>query len=161
MERYEYMRIPLFMFPAAIIEQYNLLPLVHNEHVFVEIQQGIYGLPQAGRVANNQLVKFMAPQGYHAAALTPGLWTHASLDIIFSLVVDDFGVRYTLQTDADHLLATLERHYHDSVDWTGARYYGSAHATAAFPLPRITSAVLAISRCPAASLPAPFNAFNT
>ena len=102
MERYEYMRIPLFMLPAATIEQYNLLPSVHNGHAFVEIQRGMYGLPQAGRLANDQLVKFLAPHGYHPAALTPGLWTHTSRDIIFSLVIDDFGVRYTSQTDANH-----------------------------------------------------------
>jgi hypothetical protein len=124
MDRYEYMRIPLFMLPADIIEQYNLLPLVHNGYVFVEIRRGMYGLPQAGKLANDQLIKFLAPHGYTPVALTPGLWTHKSRDIIFSLVVDDFGVRYTTQADADHLISTLERHYQVSVDWTGARYCG-------------------------------------
>jgi hypothetical protein len=98
MERYVYMRIPLFMLPAAIIiEQYNLLPSVQNGHaLFVEIQGGMYGLPQAGRLANDQLVKFLAPHGYyHPAALTPGLWNHTLRDIILSLVIDDFGVRFT------------------------------------------------------------------
>jgi hypothetical protein len=51
------------------------------------------------------VVKFLAPHGYHPAALTPGLWTHTPRNIIFSLVVDDFGVRYTSQANADHLLA--------------------------------------------------------
>ncbi len=97
---------------------------MHNGHVFVKIQRGMFSLPQAGRLANDQLVKFLVSHGYHPAALTPGLWTHTSRAIIFSLVVDDFGVRYTSQADADHLLATLERHYQVSVDWTSARYCG-------------------------------------
>ncbi|KAI2502114.1 Reverse transcriptase (RNA-dependent DNA polymerase) [Fragilaria crotonensis] len=122
MTRYEYMRIPISMLPDAIIEQYNLMPLVHNGHVFVEIRRGMYGLPQAGRLANDQLIKFLAPHGYHPAPLTPGLWTHTSRDILFSLVVDDFGVCYTSQADADHLIATLEQHYEVSVDWDGTRY---------------------------------------
>jgi hypothetical protein len=124
MGRYEYMRIPLFMIPDAIIEQYNLMPLVHNGYVFVEIRRGMYGLPQAGKLANDQLIKFLAPHGYHPVALTPGLWRHTTRDIVFSLVVDDFGVRYTSQEDADHLLATLGKHYQVSVDWEGTRYCG-------------------------------------
>ncbi|KAI2503216.1 Reverse transcriptase (RNA-dependent DNA polymerase) [Fragilaria crotonensis] len=85
----------------------------------------MYGLPQAGRLANDQLIKFMAPHGYHPVALTPGLWKHSSRDIVFSLVVvDDFGIRYTSQADTDHLITTLERHYQVSVDWTGTRYCG-------------------------------------
>jgi hypothetical protein len=33
MERYEYMRVPLHMLPASIIEEYNLEPLIHNGFV--------------------------------------------------------------------------------------------------------------------------------
>jgi hypothetical protein len=28
--------------------EYKLLPLVHRDHVYVEIHKGMYGLPQAG-----------------------------------------------------------------------------------------------------------------
>ncbi|KAI2491412.1 Reverse transcriptase (RNA-dependent DNA polymerase) [Fragilaria crotonensis] len=124
MTRYEYMRIPIDMLPAAIIEQYNLRPLFHNGHVYVEIRRGMYGLPQAGRLANNQLIAFLAPHGYHPVPLTPGLWRHNTKDIVFSLVVDDFGIRYTSRPDAEHLIATLESMYQVSTDWTGSRYCG-------------------------------------
>ena len=124
MARYEYMRIPIWLIPDAIFEQYNLLELVEDGYVFVEIRRGMYGLPQAGRLANDQLIKLMAPHGYHPVAITPGLWKHETRDIVFSLVVDDFGIRYTSKDDADHLLATLERHYQVSTDWSGARYCG-------------------------------------
>ena len=63
MSRYEYMRIPIWMLPDDIIEQYNLTPLFSNGFVYVEIRRGMYGLPQAGRLANDQLVKFLAPHG--------------------------------------------------------------------------------------------------
>ena len=124
MDRYEYMRIPIAMIPEVIIEQYNLRPLIHNGHVYVEIRRGMYGLPQAGRLANDQLIKFLAPHGYEPVPLTPGLWRHTTRDIIFSLVVDDFGIRYTNKADANHLIATLETHYQVSLDWSGARYCG-------------------------------------
>jgi hypothetical protein len=59
MERYEYMRVPINMIPQAIIDQYNLTPLIHNSFIYVEIRRGMYGLPQAGRLANNQLIAFL------------------------------------------------------------------------------------------------------
>ena len=124
MAHYEYMRIPLHMLPDAIIQQYDLLPLVHNGHVYVEIRRGMYGLPQAGKLANDQLVKFLAPHGYEPVPLTAGLWRHKTRDIVFSLVVDDFGVRYSNRADVDHLISVLQEHYQVSTDWTGGRYCG-------------------------------------
>jgi hypothetical protein len=53
------------MLPGAIIDQYNLTPLVHNNSVYVEIRKGMYGLPQAGKLANNLLIEALAPSGYH------------------------------------------------------------------------------------------------
>ena len=57
MTHYEYMRIPIAMLPQAIIDQYALTPLIHNGFVYVEVRKGMYGLPQAGKLASNQLVK--------------------------------------------------------------------------------------------------------
>jgi hypothetical protein len=124
MSRYEYMRIPVWMLPDDIIAQYDLTRLIVNGFVYVEIRRGMYGLPQAGRLANDQLVAFLAPHGYKPCALTPGLWRHTTRDTIFSLVVDDFGIRYTSRDDADHLISTLKTAYEVSLDWTGSRYCG-------------------------------------
>ena len=55
----------------------------------------MYGLPQAGHIANDQLVTFLAPHGYHPVPITPGLWKHDTRDLFFTLVVDDFGIKYT------------------------------------------------------------------
>ena len=124
MTRYEYMRITIWMLPDGIIDQYNLKPLFHDGYVYVEIRRGMYGLPQAGRLANDQLIKFLSPHGYAPCPLTPGLWRHHMRDIVFSLVVDDFGIRYTDRADADHLISTLRQHYAVSLNWTGSRYCG-------------------------------------
>ena len=45
MPTYEYMRLPIQIIPDEIISQYNLLPLVDNEYVYMEIRKGMYGLP--------------------------------------------------------------------------------------------------------------------
>jgi hypothetical protein len=76
MERFEYMRIPTKFIPPAISEQYNLASLVHHDHVMVEIRKGMYGLPQAGILANQRLVKHLQEHGYHPTPHTPGLFRH-------------------------------------------------------------------------------------
>jgi hypothetical protein len=52
MNQYEYMQIPTKDIPTSIMDQYNLKPLVHKNHVLVEIGEGMYGLPQAGILTN-------------------------------------------------------------------------------------------------------------
>ena len=50
------MKLPINLFPPEIIKQYNLLPLVHDvNYVYMETQKGVCGLPQAGRLADDQL----------------------------------------------------------------------------------------------------------
>ena len=52
------------------------------------------------------------------------LWKHNTRPIHFTSVVDNFGVKYTQQEDADHLKTVLERDYIVTADWTGKRYIG-------------------------------------
>ena len=61
---FEYMRLPINIIPDEIIEQYNLLPLVVNESIYIEIQKGMYGLPQAGKIAYDRLRKHLLQHGY-------------------------------------------------------------------------------------------------
>jgi hypothetical protein len=63
MDRYEYMRIPLSSIPKYIIEKYALLKYVHNGHVLVEISKGMYGLPQAGILSYEQLIRHLQSSG--------------------------------------------------------------------------------------------------
>ena len=73
---YAYMQIPVGVIPPDVMEHYQLHTLVHNGHVYVEIQRGMYGLPQAGKLANTQLQIFLEPHSYHPCPITPGLWMH-------------------------------------------------------------------------------------
>ena len=50
---------------------------------------------------------------------TPGLWLHEWRPIQFSLVVDDFGVKYVGEENAKHLVNALVEHYEISQDWDG------------------------------------------
>ena len=54
----------------------------------------MYGLIQAGAIANRKLVSTLATHGYHQMARTPGLFKHATRPIWFSLTVDDVLIAY-------------------------------------------------------------------
>jgi hypothetical protein len=74
LERYEYMRLPLTLFPEHVIDQYNLRAKTKNGYVYVEIRKAIYGLlPQAGMLANALLKTRLVPAGYYEVPHTPGL----------------------------------------------------------------------------------------
>ncbi len=124
LDEYEYVRIPEHMLPDEIIELYGLKDKIVNGFVYAEVRKGMYGLPQAGRLANLQLQKFLEPHGYVPCPITPGLWKDLHSDLQFTLVVDDFGVRYTKKSNVDRLLTTLQKEYKCSTDWTGGRYIG-------------------------------------
>ena len=55
LDLYEYMRIPINLIPQEVIDHYDLLPKVKNGYVYIEIISGMYGLPQAGVLANKLL----------------------------------------------------------------------------------------------------------
>jgi hypothetical protein len=52
LEHPEYMRIPIKLIPQEIIDDYNLVPLIHKDYIYVKINKGMYGLPQAGLLTN-------------------------------------------------------------------------------------------------------------
>jgi hypothetical protein len=119
MARYKYMRLPITIIPQEIIDEYNLLDIVHNGFIYMEIRRGMYGLPQAGIIANQLLTERLAPQGYYQCRQTPGLRRHKWRPVLFSLVMDDFGVKYVGKQHVDHLNAAIEQHYEYTKDWRG------------------------------------------
>ena len=67
MDRYEYIKLPLEIFPAEIIQQYKLQYLANNDFVCMEIQKGMDGLTQAGKFSNYKLKLHMKKFGYEQA----------------------------------------------------------------------------------------------
>jgi hypothetical protein len=124
MGRYEYMRIAVHLIPDSIMRHYNLHAKVKRGYVYLEIRKGMYGLPQAGIIANQLLRKRLAPHGYHECKHTPGLWKHDTRPTTFTLVVDDFGIKYVGDEHARHLIDTLETYYTVETDWSGGLYCG-------------------------------------
>ena len=88
--------IQISMMPHEFVDNYNITEKSHNGYIFTRVTKGIYGLPQSGQITHDALVKHLEPYGYHPSSKTPGLWKHNSRPINFPLVVDDFGLKYSL-----------------------------------------------------------------
>jgi hypothetical protein len=88
----------------------------------------MYGLPQAGILAYNLLVKQPATSGYSPTKHTPGLFRHASRPVTLSLAVDNFGIIYVGREYADHLLLCLRELYTVTTRCDATNYCGLAIA---------------------------------
>ncbi len=72
MKRPKYMRLKITDIPDEVIEHYKLKSLVTQGYVYCEINCGMYGLPQAGLIAQELLQKRLAEFGYHQSKIING-----------------------------------------------------------------------------------------
>ena len=50
--------------------------------------------------------------GYHQSRFTPGLWTYEWRPICFTLVLEDFGVKYIGKEHSYHLIKCIKENYY-------------------------------------------------
>ena len=89
----EYMRIHRKHIPHDIFLRYNLHEKLHNDFVYVQINKGMYGLPQAAILAYEQLCEHLAEGGYYPIIGTNGMFKHKTRPTVFCLCVDNFGIK--------------------------------------------------------------------
>ena len=119
------MKLKLSDIPSEIKREYKIHELASSdEYVYCEIRKGMYGLPQAGIIAQELLAKRLAKYGYNQSNIVPGLWTHSTKPICFTLCVDDFAIKFTNMADAKHLIEALEKDYTITIDWDANKYIG-------------------------------------
>jgi hypothetical protein len=87
-----------------------LIELAQDGNVYIGIQKGTYGLPMAGVLDNELLQRNLSKDGDHPTQHTHDLWKHATRPISFSLVVDDFGVKYGGREHAEQLMECLKKY---------------------------------------------------
>ncbi len=124
-DQYEYMRMPLKLFPDDIIAHYSLREKALNGYVYMEIRGGMYGLPQAGILANKLLRQHLGRHGYFEVQHMPVLWMHISRPIWFNLCINNFRVKFIGNKNLRHFFAVLRTETYDIVeDWAGDLYCG-------------------------------------
>ncbi len=116
----EFIHVKLSNITDEVIEEYRLREkATKSVSVYIKAKQGLYGLPQSGLLVNKLPEKQLNKHGYRQSKLVPGLWKHNTRPIQFTLVVDNFGVKYEGKEHSQHLKNTLEEHYKLTCDWTG------------------------------------------
>ena len=121
----EYVRFQLSLIPTAFVEAYGLRRLATADgHIYARVNKAWYGLKQAGKIAHDDLVQRLAAGGYKKAELVEGYFYHETRAISFTLVVDDFLIKYVDSRDLAHLRATIEAHYTFKVDEDARQYVG-------------------------------------
>eukprot|EP00804_Cyclotella_cryptica_P024374 CCRYP_018573-RC/>CCRYP_018573-RC protein AED:0.15 eAED:0.15 QI:0/0/0/1/0/0/2/0/392 len=99
LKRPKFIRLNIRDIPQEIIDEYKLKDIAEPDgSIYLQANKGI--------------------------KLVPGLWSHKTRPISFTLVVDDFGVKYIGKEHALHLQSVIEQHYKCSTDWLGNRYIG-------------------------------------
>eukprot|EP00804_Cyclotella_cryptica_P000722 CCRYP_001010-RA/>CCRYP_001010-RA protein AED:0.32 eAED:0.24 QI:0/0/0/1/0.5/0.66/3/0/551 len=93
------------------IDEYDLTHHVRDGWVYFQIVKGVYGLPQSGILANKLLETRLNAAGYNQLDATPGHWRHKWQPVMFTLIVNDFGVEYVGLSHAHHLRDILQTHY--------------------------------------------------
>ena len=121
----QHMRFKLSQIPEDFQKQYNLQALADNQgYAYARIDGALYGLAESGRIANQDMVDHSAKFGCHECKFTPGLFSHETRPIQFSLIVDDFAIKWVNREDFDHLLQSLETKYTMTCDVDGKQCAG-------------------------------------
>ena len=122
MKRYEYVKMRLANIPDEVVKEYKLhknVKVTDNGFVYVEVRKGMYGLPQAGILTQQLLKTHLNQRGYYQNTIVPGIWKHKWRLVQFTLVVDNFGVKYVGKEHTQHLIDTVKTHYDLKADWKG------------------------------------------
>jgi len=84
----------------------------------------MYGLKQAARLAYDDLKQHLLQYGYKPDPLATNIWSHSDRKTKFCLCVDDFGVQYFNDDDANHLIHALKKKYDITIDRSGKNFCG-------------------------------------
>ena len=122
----ESMKIYLDHIPLSVLEELDISQFLkfdknNRPFMFFDIVKTVPGLPQSGLLSQQRLVTLLNSCDYFETD-TPMLFRHATLPITFTLVVDDFGIKYDSPSDLDHLISCLSQKYELKVHRTGNLY---------------------------------------
>ena len=121
----EYVRFRLNLIPKEFAAAYNLSELATPDgYVYARVNKAWYGLKQAGKIAHDDLVERLAEAGYQKTGLVEGYFKHETRNIDFTLVVDDFLIKYVNDDDLQHLREAVGKYYKFKVDLEAKQYVG-------------------------------------
>jgi len=121
----ESIRVFLDHTPPPLLDELGIAPFIQYQSsrpfCFFDLSKTVPGLPQSGHFSQLELLELLQSHGYSQTS-TPMLFRHSHLPISFTLVVDDFGIKYDSPSDLDHLLSCLSSKYVLKTHRTGTKY---------------------------------------
>ena len=126
LERPEYLRISLADMSPWAISHFRVRDYmsVGATSVLAEVTNGLYGLPQAGRLAQAKLRRHLTDEGYIESAITPCHWSHPTDAIEFDIITDDFGISTAGPEPAERLFTALRKYYPITTAMSGNEFIG-------------------------------------
>jgi hypothetical protein len=92
-----------------------------HSSVIPDVLKTVPGFPQSGFLSQLRLVFLLTQQGF-SETTTPMLFRHRTHSTAFTLVVDDFLIRYSHPSELDHLVSCLSTLYELKVHRDLPRY---------------------------------------
>ncbi len=103
-------RIDVSSISLPTLTKLGLLPYLRHSHgkpfLFCDVLKPDPGIPQSGLLSQLHLVALLTQHGFSETS-TPMLFRHHTHSTAFTLVVDDFLVRYSHLSELDHLVYCL------------------------------------------------------
>ena len=87
--------------------------------MYMEIRKVMYRLLHSGILSNKLLKVRLTEYGYNEVSHTLVLYKNDTRPVWFTLVVDDFGIKYIDQENAQHLIDALKDLYELEIYWKG------------------------------------------
>lgn len=108
----EFWRMKIEYFLQGVSDHYNLKDKVDTKrNLYIRVEKDMYSLTQAGKIANKLSEKRLKKFGYTQLTVVPDFWKHEWRCVSFTLVVDNFGVKYLGEQHMNHLFTALRKFY--------------------------------------------------
>jgi hypothetical protein len=121
----ESVRIDVSSISLPTVTKLGLLPFLCHSHgkpfLFCDVLKTVTGLPQSGLLSQLRLISLLTQHGL-SETCTPMLFRHHTHSTAFTLVVNDFLVRYSHPSELDHLVSCLSTLYELKVHRDLLRY---------------------------------------
>ena len=112
----EYVKFKVDLIPPRIIQFYKIQHLIHKRYIYTKINKAWHGLKNSGCIAHDDLVQHLQKHRFVQAQKKMDC-SRTYRDISFTLVVDNFVLKFTNKQDCDYLIKIMREKYKFKVDY--------------------------------------------
>lgn len=122
LDEVEYMFIPIRHLSEAFCKKH--VEAIRGGKMLFEVNKGLYGMRQAGYIAQRNLIQILKENGYQEEG-KHSIFRDDEKKIVFIVHVDDVAVAYKDKQDVDKLVEVLEKAgYTIKANWEGDAFCG-------------------------------------